>query len=213
MNWLRWGILVCKMLSQTSWITRHNCIWFREVFEALYDNQWGSSPMLDRVQDGEYAGQGSVWTAIDLRKSRVRQIGEEKAMHHHPMELAAHRCLFRVGPRYGRWAGSVNRLRWLRKVCVNIRALLCPGFPQQFLWKVSTDPIDVWGECANSLTGWFLEVATLRGWFQVVPISYRRRLNHRIVVCVTLKRLAPSSVFKLVCSTPIVLSLSTMVRP
>ena len=32
-------------------------------------------------------------------------------------------------------------------------------FRQPFLWIASTDPIDVRGECANSLTGWFLEVS------------------------------------------------------
>ena len=48
----------------------------------------------------------------------------------------------------------------------------------------------------------------LRGWFQVVPISCRRYLNHRIF-CMA----QPSAVLKLVCSIPIVLSLSTMVRP
>ena len=71
--------------------------------------------------------------------------------------LAAHRCLFSMGPRYGRRARSVNRLRWLR--IVDIRALWRPGFLQQFLWMVSADPIIVWGEYANPLTTWFLEVA------------------------------------------------------
>ena len=50
-------------------------------------------------------------------------------------------------------------------------------------------------------------------WFQVVPISCRRCVNHIIVVCGTLKRLAPSAVLNLVCSIPNVLSLSTMMRP
>ena len=35
--------------------------------------------------------------------------------------LVARRGLFRMGPRYGRRACSVNRLRWLRMVCVDIR--------------------------------------------------------------------------------------------
>ena len=96
--------------------------------------------------------------------------------------LAAHRCLFIMGPRYGRRARSVNRLRWLR--IVDIRALWRPGFLQQFLWMVSADPITVWGEYANPLTTWFLEVARYCGWFQVVPISCRRCLNHRILLCV-----------------------------
>ena len=41
--------------------------------------------------------------------------------------LGAHRCLFRMGPRYGRRACSVNHLRRLRMVCVDIRALWHPG--------------------------------------------------------------------------------------
>ena len=53
----------------------------------------------------------------------------------------------------------------------------------------------------------------LRGWFQMVPIFCRRCLNHRIAVCGILKRLRPSAVLKLICSIPVVLSLSTMVRP
>ena len=73
--------------------------------------------------------------------------------------LAACRCLFRMGPRYGRWAHSVNHLRWLRMVCVDIWALWHPGFTQQFLWMVFTDHLGVWGEYANPLMVWFLEVA------------------------------------------------------
>ena len=83
--------------------------------------------------------------------------------------LAARYCLFRMGPQYGRQAHSVNRLRWLRAVCVDIRAMWCPSFLQQFSWMISTDPIDDWGEYANSLTVWFLEVTHFMGgsrWFQ-----------------------------------------------
>ena len=83
--------------------------------------------------------------------------------------LVAHHCLFRMGPRYGHWVRSVNCLRWLRIVCVDIRALWCPAFLQQFLWMVSTDPIGVWGQYANPLTAWFLGVAHYvdgSRWFQ-----------------------------------------------
>ena len=41
--------------------------------------------MLDGVQDGEYAGQGSVWTAFDLRKTRVRKIEKGKALYRNSM--------------------------------------------------------------------------------------------------------------------------------
>ena len=125
--------------------------------------------------------------------------------------LAAHRCLFRMGPQYGRRARSVNRLRWLRMVCVDILSLWRPGFLQQVLWMVSTDPLRVWGEYANPLTAWFLGVAHYvdgSRWSQslVGDVS-------ATVVCGTLKRLTPFPVHKLICSIPMVLSLSTMVRP
>ena len=42
--------------------------------------------MLDWVPDGEYAGQGSVWTAFDVWKSCVRQIEKERALYRNPME-------------------------------------------------------------------------------------------------------------------------------
>ena len=133
--------------------------WFLEVGHVtLYCNQWGPSPMLDRVQDNEYPGQGSVWTAFDLRKSCLRQIEEGKAVYRYPMERCSTPLPIQDGPRYGRRARSVNCLKCLCVVCVDIRALPRPRFPQQFMWMVSTDPIDVWGEYANYLTGWFLEV-------------------------------------------------------
>ena len=72
--------------------------------------------------------------------------------------LVARRCLCRMGPRCGRRASSVNRLRWLRMVCVDIWALWRPGFPPQFLWVVSTDLIVVWRDYTNLLTVWFLGV-------------------------------------------------------
>ena len=59
MNGLRWFILVRGMSSQTSWITRHNCTMVPGG--GSRDLIWRSpSPMLDEVQDYEYAGQGSV---------------------------------------------------------------------------------------------------------------------------------------------------------
>ena len=58
--------------------------------------------------------------------------------------LVARHCLFRMGPRYGRRAPSINRPRWFRMVCVDIRALWRSVFLHQFLWMVSTDPIGVW---------------------------------------------------------------------
>ena len=42
--------------------------------------------MFDGVQDGEYSGQGSVWTAFDLGKSCLRQIDNGKALYHNQVE-------------------------------------------------------------------------------------------------------------------------------
>ena len=127
--------------------------------------------------------------------------------------LAACRCLFRMGHQYGRWARGVNRLRWLRMVCVDIRPLWRPGFP-------TTVPVDGlhWSHrclrrICQVIDGVVLGGSLIRGWFQMVLISWGSCLNHRFVVCGTLKRLAPSTVLKLVCNTPTDLSLSTMVGP
>ena len=59
---------------------------------------------------GENAGQGSVRTAFDLRKFCVRQIEKKRRCTITQWNLAAHRFLFRLGPRYGRRARSINRL-------------------------------------------------------------------------------------------------------
>ena len=42
--------------------------------------------MLDGVQDGENASKGSVWTAFEVRKSCMRQIEKENALHRNPMK-------------------------------------------------------------------------------------------------------------------------------
>ena len=63
-----------------------------------------------------------------------------------------------MGPRYSRRARSVTRLRWLRMVSVDIRALWRFGVPATVLWMVITDLTGVWGIYGNPLTTWFLEV-------------------------------------------------------
>ena len=63
-----------------------------------------------------------------------------------------------MGPRYGRRVRSVNRLRWLRMVCVDIGALWRFCVPATVLWMVFTDFTGVWGEYGNPLTTWFLRV-------------------------------------------------------
>ena len=89
--------------------------------------------------------------------------------------LAARRCLFSIGPQYGRRARRVSRLRWLRMVYVDIRVLWRPGFLQYFLWMVPINPIEanVWGEYANSLRGWLLEAAYYvdGSWWSQFPVG------------------------------------------
>ena len=72
---------------------------------------------------------------------------------------AARRCLFRMGPRYGRPACRVNRLRWLHVICVDIGAWWHPAF-------FATVPVDdhhgshmCLRRICNPLMAWFLEVA------------------------------------------------------
>ena len=78
MNGIRWVILACGMSSLNSWVTKHNCTMFVEVgHETLSDNQWGPSPMLHGVQGGEYADQGSVWTAFDPGKPLWGSLGKK----------------------------------------------------------------------------------------------------------------------------------------
>ena len=201
MNGLRWIILAGGCHSKPIGLpARHNCTMVLEV--------------PDEVPDGEYAGQSSVWTAFELGNTCVRQIEDGTALDHSPWHCAARHCLFKMGPRYGRRARSVNRLRLLRMVCVNTWALWRFGVSAAVL----VDGLRWSQRClkriCQSFEGVTLEGSPLRGgWFQVVPISCRRCLNHRIVVCGTLKRLMPSAFLKLVCSIPIVLSLSKMVKP
>ena len=61
--------------------------WCLEIGHVtLSGNQWSPLPMLNGVPDGEFAGQGSVWTTIDLWKSCVRQIEKGKALCRNPVE-------------------------------------------------------------------------------------------------------------------------------
>ena len=53
---LRRVILVCEMSSQTSLVSRHNCIMV-SGHVTLSGNQWGPSPIADGTPDGGFAGQ------------------------------------------------------------------------------------------------------------------------------------------------------------
>ena len=163
--------------------------------------------MLDGIPDDEYAGQGSIWTAFDLRKSCVRQIEKGKALYRNLVEP----CSTPLAIQDMASIYSVSCLRFLRMSVWILRRYEVQGFWQYFLWMVSTDPIVVWDEYANPLSAWLFEVAHYVGgsrWSQSLV-----GLNHRIFFCGTQKRLPPFAVLKLICSISIVLSLSTMVRP
>ena len=69
--------------------------------------------------------------------------------------LAARRCLFRMGPRYGLRTRSVNRLRLFRMVCVVIRAWWRLGVGLHCLRRI-------W----QSFDGVVPSGSVLRGWFR-----------------------------------------------
>ena len=109
MNGLRWVILVCWMSSQISWITRFNC-----------SMGYMTVGTLARAVYRLHLIHGSpVWGR--LRKKRRCTVTQ--------WSHAARRCRFTMGPRYGSRVRSLNRLRWLRVVYVDIRVLWRPGFP------------------------------------------------------------------------------------
>ena len=115
----------------------------------------------------------------------VRQIEKGRRCTVTRCSLAVRHCPFMIGPRYGRRARSVNRLIWLRMVYVDIRALWRPGVPVTVL----VDGLHWSHRClrriCQSLDSVIPGDSHLRGWFQVVPISCRRYLNHRIFLCGT----------------------------
>ena len=182
------------------WIIRHNytmlsgsgwrdLIW--RAMRSLADVRWGTRRWV------RWSGQ-----CMDFIWSREVLCGADWET----KGLAARRYRFRICAQYRCRGHSVNRLWWLRVVCVYIRALWRPGVYATVL----VDGLDWSHRCLRRICQSFDGVvpggSPLCGWFQLIPISCRRCLNHSIVVCGTLKRLARSAVFKLVCSISIVLS-------
>ena len=105
-NGLRWVICACGMSSQSSWITRHNCTMVsgggpRDLFRAIIEvpRRWS-------VGCRTVSTLASAVYVLHLIYGSLCEAEWE-----------------RMGHRYGRRARSVNRLRWLRMVCVNIQAL------------------------------------------------------------------------------------------
>ena len=119
--------------------------------------------MLDEIPDGEYAGQSRVFTAFDLGKSCVRQIEKGKALYRNKVEPCS-------TPLPIDRARSVNRLRWLHMVCVDIRVLCRLGVSVTVL----VDGLHWSHRCLRRIRQSFDDVvpggSVLRGWFQVVPI-------------------------------------------
>ena len=272
-------IFACGMLSHTAWITRHD--YTLVSGGGSRDFIWPSVrtlPIVDGVHveyQCEYAGQGSVWTALDLGKSCVRQIKKGKALYRNPVEpcstplpiqdeastrssgtqckssemithglcgysgiLTSWLCFYQTRSAWSRDQGSnknhspaYNFAPTVTKFCVMWEGLslprdtkfgncrchivdsrvfpiwsLIPGSSWSGLIKAepgvsATVPVDGlhWSHrclrrICQSFEGVVPEGRALRGWFQVVPISCRRCLNHRVLVCSTLKRLAPSVV-------------------
>ena len=128
MNGRRWVIHAYGMTSQISCITRYNCtmvsgggsrdlIW--QSVRSIADARWGTGQWVP--------GQGGVWTVFDIGQSCVRQIEAGRRYIVTRWSLAARHCLFRMGLWCGRRECSVNRLRWLRMVSVDILSLWRPG--------------------------------------------------------------------------------------
>ena len=100
--------------------------------------------------------------SIPMRETKPGLIGKKKCsqllacqLSITQWSLAARRCLFRWGPWCGRRTRSVNRLRRLRMVCVDIWALWRPRASATVL----VDGLHRSHSYANPVMVWFLEVA------------------------------------------------------
>ena len=149
MNGIRWVIL--GYYPKPPGLPGITAPWFVEVGQVILSgNQWGPSPMLAGMQNGEYTDQSSVWTAFDLSGEVLCEADwEGTALYRHPVKLCS---------RPIRSSGTQCKSPEL------VTHGLCPRydvvvFLQQFLWMASTDPRGVWGEYANPLKMWFLGVA------------------------------------------------------
>ena len=209
MNGLRWVLLARGMSSPTSWVTRHNCTtvsggWSRDFIwqsvRSLANARWVTG------RGERWPGQciPCVWYGRCPVWGRLRR---ERRSTITWWSLAARCSLFRMGPRYGRQAHSVNRLRWLRMICVVIWALWRLGVSTTVLldglhwshrclrriWQSFDGVVPGcgcgcgcgWGGGVGEVEGWGVwggwGVAhrALRGWFQVIPICCRRRAMYQ----------------------------------
>ena len=163
------------MSSQTSKITRHNCT--MASGGGSRDLVWPSMRShADGVQECEYAGQGSVWSALDLWKSCVRQIEKGMALYRNAMEPCS---------------TSVPIQEWVLVVRHAVLIAwddchgLCGYSGVMTSWFSSTSLADgfYWSQISLGLICLSFDGVrvsgggSLRRWFQVVPISCRRCLN------------------------------------
>ena len=93
---------------------------------------------------------------------------------------------------------NVNRLRWLCMISADIRALWTPGVSVTVLKDGLHWSHSYLRQICQSYDDAVPGCSPVCGWFQVVLIFCKRCLDYKIVVRGTLKRLAPSAVFKLV---------------
>ena len=146
----------------------------------LSSNQWGSLAD-DRWGIGRWVcWPGQCMDCICPREVPCETVWERKCVV--PSSSGAlHTPLFMQNGAYCRRARRINRPRWLRMVCVDIRAVWRPGVSATVL---------VGGP--HWFHGWLRRICQSRdgvvpgdrppcGWFQVVLTSSRRCLNHRIL--------------------------------
>ena len=113
---------------------------------VMWSYQWSPLPMLEEVPDGEYVGQGIVWTAFDVGKSCVRQIEQGTALYHNLVEPCSTPLPIQDGTSLRSSGTQCNRRRWLHIVCGDNRALWRPGVSVTVLldalhWSHSWRPI------------------------------------------------------------------------
>ena len=212
LNGPRWVIIACGMSSQTSSFTRHSCNMVSGGGSTLSGNQYGPLPTLDGVLDGEYAGQSSVWIAFDIGKSSVRQIAKGDTLCHNLEEPCSKPLPIQDGA-----SMHLSGLQYKSPGMITHGLSGYSGVVMSWCFcNTSVDGLEGSHTCLRQIFHSFDTLvpgcSPLCGWFQVVPISCRWRLNQRIfvwhietscIICID-----QAALLKLV-----VLSLSMMVRP
>ena len=131
---------------------------------------------------------------------------------HNTMYIFWYMRLIEKGKVYRRRAHSVNRLRWLRSVCVDIGVIGRLDVSATVLLDGLHWSHGCLGRICQSCDGVVPGGSPLHGLFHVVSICCRRCLTQRIVECGILKPLTLSAFSKLVFSIPIVLLCRRVMR-